>query len=153
MSIAAIWLAWSGPLHFLGGALTAGGGALFRAWAIRNRNRLDAGAQALELVQIIQRREQITLASYERAAAYEMDARARAHIAADTLQDVHAEAIGARLRCHDLEMRFRLPLTDFPPFPAFPFREMLPTTEADAPQTTGAAAAAAAEPGVTSAHG
>ncbi|GBQ54754.1 hypothetical protein AA0498_2165 [Acidomonas methanolica] len=133
MGLLTLWAAWSGPI----GVVAGYGGALLRARAQMRRDHLDAGAQALQLVASYQRREAQLIAERERSLAYEMDARARARIAADVLQVVHVEAISARLRCHDLEMRQGLPLTDFPLFPDFPFREIPPSQEAHASSATG----------------
>lgn len=119
------WLqTWSGPISEVLAACGGWYAKVARDHAQVRRDRLDAGTQALQLVASYQARETALIAERERSLAYEMDARARARIAADVLQEVHAEAISARVRCHDLEMRAGLPLTDFPLFPDFPFREV-----------------------------
>jgi len=152
IDIATLWTAWSTPVGAILGGIGGALGTVLRYRTQSRRNQLDAGQQALVLVQASQKQQVQMAAAYERSIAFEMSARAREVATADLLQDVHAEAIAARLHCHDLEMRYNLPLTDFPLFPAFPWRVAPETASIDKPETTGAVAASTAKPGADNTH-
>ncbi|NVN45160.1 hypothetical protein HW537_14800 [Asaia siamensis] len=118
IDVASLWSAWSGPIWAGGGAI----GMLIRARLQRERNHIDMTAQALALVEASKKTLAELNASAERSLAFELAARVRDASSLDALADIHVLAIGARLRCHDVEYRAGLPLTSFPPFPAFPVR-------------------------------
>ncbi len=105
----------------IGGILTWGG-TVIRARLQAQRNRLDAGQQALTLVDQSQKQQAMLSAALERSLANELSARAREVATGDLLQEIHVHLIGARLRCHDVEMRFGLEPTVFPLIPAFPWK-------------------------------
>jgi len=147
ISIADLWATWSGPAGAIVGGVAGWAGTVLKARMQAQRNRLDAGQQALQLVDQSHRQQAYLAAAYERALANEMSARAREVMTADMLQDMHVEAIGARLRCHDLEMRFSLPQTQFPLMPAFPWRMVPESAPSAAPDMTGVEAASTAQPG------
>ncbi|WP_336947405.1 hypothetical protein [Asaia sp. HN010] len=148
INISALWGIWSGPLWAVGGAV----GVIIRARLQRERNHLDATAQALALVEASKRTISQLNASAERSLAFEMAARVRDVSSLDALADLHVLAISARLRCHDVEYRAGLALTEFPPFPAFPAKQVPPSALVDEPKMTGAAAADTAEPGAKTTH-
>lgn len=114
---------WHSYGEFLTGiAGTVGGwyGRLARTRALDRRDKLDAGQQALALA--------ATLSAREQAQAAAMDAlRRREWALANSVQDVYAEAIAARLIVHDLDATDGRPLRQFRPLPSYPF----PATIAD----------------------
>ncbi|WP_122050311.1 hypothetical protein [Asaia bogorensis] len=122
INIASLWETWSGPGGAIIGGFLTWGGTVIRARLQAQRNRLDAGQQALTLVEQSQKQQAMLSAALERSLANELSARAREVATGDLLQEIHIDLVGARLRCHDVEMRFGLPPTDFPLIPAFPWR-------------------------------
>ena len=122
INLSDLWNTWSGPAGaIVGGALTWAG-TLIKAHLQEQRNTLDAGQQALQLVGACQAQQAYLTAAHERAVANELASRAREVATADVVQDLHIDLITARLRCHDVEMRFGLEPTEFPLVPAFPWR-------------------------------
>ncbi|WP_336718554.1 hypothetical protein [Asaia bogorensis] len=147
LNLAALWNSWSGPAGaIIGGALTWAG-TLIKARLQEQQNRLDAGQQALQLVAACQNQQAYLSAALERALANEFSARAREVTTADLVQDLHIDLIGARLRCHDVEMRFGLEPTAFPLIPAFPWRVVPDNAHAKKADVTGVEVVDATQPG------
>lgn len=123
MTILSLWHDWSGPLEW-GFGMASGWAANAGRYRLQSQsNRLSAGEQALKLVAASQKRETALNVSYERMVALEATARVHAIATSDVLQTVYEQAIGARLRVHDLEAQAGLTLTVFAPLPPFPVPE------------------------------
>ncbi|GAN91548.1 hypothetical protein Gbfr_042_053 [Gluconobacter frateurii M-2] len=123
MNILGLWHDWSGPIEW-GFAMASGWAAKAGRYRLQSQsNRLSAGEQALKLVAASQEREMALTVSYERLVALEATARAHAVATADVLQTVYEQAIGARLKVHDLEAKAGITLTVFTPLPPFPAQE------------------------------
>lgn len=124
VNILGLWQDWSGPLEW-GFGLAGGWAANAGRYRLQSQsNRLSAGEQALKLVAASQERETALTVSYERLVALEATARVHAIATADVLQTVYEQAIGARLRVHDLEAKAGITLTVFTPLPPFPVPEV-----------------------------
>ncbi|WP_406586817.1 hypothetical protein [Asaia lannensis] len=149
INLSDLWNTWSGPAGaIVGGALTWAG-TLIKAHLQEQRNTLDAGQQALQLVGACQAQQAYLTAAHERAVANELASRAREVATADVVQDLHIDLITARLRCHDVEMRFGLEPTEFPLIPAFPWRVVTENPHSVATDMTGVEAVTAAQPGAS----
>jgi len=146
ISLSSLWDTWSTPASaVIGGAFTWLG-TLIKARLQEQRNTLDAGQQALRLVEACQTQQAYLTAAHERAVANELASRAREVATADMVQELHIDLVGARLRCHDVEMRFGLEPTLFPLVPAFPWRTARDTTPDKAAEIGGNAPGA--DPGL-----
>ncbi|MFT9382040.1 hypothetical protein [Gluconobacter sp.] len=126
--ISMLWHEWGTAVEVTLGAVGGWTTTVVRYRLQSQSNRLSAGDQALKLVAASQERETALTASYERLVALEATARVHAIATANVLQIVYEQAIGARLRVHDLEAKAGLALTVFTPLPPFP----VPETSQDA---------------------
>lgn len=135
-----LWHAYGAPLQTAGGIALGWYGRVAAAAAATRRDRLDAGQQALALVD--------TLTAREQAQAAALGALRRSQWAlAGAVQDVYAEAIAVRLIVHDLDAAAGRPLRQFRPLPPYPF----PAQGDD--HAAGATAADTAEPRAEDTHG
>lgn len=94
----------------------AGGwyGRITRTRAIERRDRLDAGAQAIQLTEVLTARERVL--------SDRIDTLHQHHwMLMDQVQDVYADAIAVRLIVHDLDAIAGRPLLPFRPLPPYPF--------------------------------
>lgn len=140
IGLLALWHSYSGVATGVGGLVGGWYGRIARTRALERRDRLDAGAQALRLTEVLTARERVL--------SDRLDTLQQHHwMLMDQVQDVYAEAIAVRLIVHDLDAIAGRPLRQFRPLPPYPF-----PVQDDQP-AAGATAADTAEPRATNTHG
>lgn len=135
-----LWHVHGGQMQAAAGIVAGWYGRVATSAALRRRDRLDAGKQALDLAALLIKREQ-DQAVVLNALRY------REWVLAGAVQDVYAEAIAGRLIVHDLDAAAGRPLRQFRPLPPYPF-----PAQGDDP-AAGATAADTAEPRGDNTHG
>lgn len=114
IGLLALWHSYGGFVTGLGGVAGGWYGRIARTHALERRDRLDAGAQALRLTEMLTARERVL--------SDRLDALQQHHwMLMDQVQDVYAEAIAVRLIVHDLDAIAGRPLRQFRPLPPYPF--------------------------------
>lgn len=152
MSLLTLWTDWGTAIQWVFGAIGGWSAAVGQYRLRAQANRLTAGQQALTLVAASQAREAALTTSYRHVVALEATARQHAVASAVLLETVYEQAIGARLRAHELERQTGLPVTDFVPLPPFPVLDIPPPAASDGMLATGDQAVSPADPGAEHTH-
>ncbi|ATJ89442.1 hypothetical protein HK16_10545 [Acetobacter senegalensis] len=140
INLIALWHTFGPAIETVGGGALGWYGRIARTRALTRRDRLDAGAQALRLTEMLTARERVL--------SDRLDTLQQHHwMLLDQVQDVYAEAIAVRLIVHDLDAIAGRPLRQFRPLPPYPF-----PAQDDQP-AAGATAADTAEPRAVNTHG
>ncbi|KAA8383814.1 hypothetical protein FOH24_15210 [Acetobacter tropicalis] len=114
IGLLALWHSYGGLVTGVGGVAGGWYGRIARTHALERRDRLDAGAQALRLTEMLTARERVL--------SDRLDTLQQHHwMLMDQVQDVYAEAIAVRLIVHDLDAIAGRPLRQFRPLPPYPF--------------------------------
>ncbi|WP_308719175.1 hypothetical protein [Komagataeibacter xylinus] len=134
--------AWSGLIEGGLGLISGWYGNVAKNRLAKRQEQLSAGQQALELVAqthelLVDHMHRVDVLTQQRWAQD------------DTLQEVYAQAIAARLVVHKLDAQDGRPLRQFEPLPSYPISAETP----DAAETAGVAGVDAPEPRAGSTHG
>jgi hypothetical protein len=152
MDLGALWVDYAGPLCTAIGGVGGWCANMGRVYLSAQRGRLDAGQQALAILDRASARDARMDDLLGALTGRISDLMRQRWHSDDVLQDLYAQAISARLTVHELDARAGQPPRQFPPLPPYPY---LPTEDAahrDDPEA-GAAAVDAAEPRADSTHG